>query len=69
MVPIPTEESLTVAKAVAEALRPIPENDRLGFLFGMAVGGMHGQGLSNDEIEKHVAKALVQVFAAWEVKA
>jgi len=47
-----------VAKTIVEALGRIPPNDRLGFLFGLVVGGLREQGMTDAAIEADVRRGL-----------
>jgi hypothetical protein len=47
-----------VAETIASALERVPVNDRLGFLFGLTLGLLRAQGLSDDEIRAEVQRAL-----------
>ena len=58
----PEYENEQAAGKILSSLQAIPENDQLGFLFGMLIGLMRKQGLTRIEIEKHLEYGLAEAF-------
>ena len=50
------------ARKILSLLESIPEDDRLGFLYGILIGLMRQQGMSRIEIEKHLEFGLGVAF-------
>ncbi len=57
-----TDLEIDVATGVLTALEALPLDDRLGFLFGLLVGGLIEQKMSRDQILLEFSKGLTVAF-------
>ena len=56
------EDNEQKARKILSLLQSMPEDDRLGFLYGILIGLMRQQGMSRIEIEKHLEFGLGVAF-------
>ena len=56
------EDNEQKARKILVLLHSIPQDDRLGFLYGILIGLMRQQGMSRIEIEKHLEFGLGVAF-------
>jgi hypothetical protein len=52
------ETKSAVLEQIRLAVIPIPQDDRLGFLFGIIIGGLRYQGMSAKAIRNEILKGL-----------